>query len=224
MQPSRRRVGPAHCATPPGMVVSATILRSLPNDRDARPRRAPGRRLRRRCRAGAPRRVIVLAGCLIAMISFGPRSAMGFFTNEMSVDRGWALAIFSLSAAIQNILWGIGQPFAGALADRFGVTRVLIVGAVLYAAGPRLDGPRRRPVVAPHVGGRPDRLRPRRLLVQSGAGGVRQAPAAVVAADGARRRLGGGLVRPVPVRAARGVPEGRHRLGSDADAVRRGRC
>ncbi|WP_126396681.1 MFS transporter [Blastochloris tepida] len=79
--------------------------------------------------------VIVLAGCLIAMISFGPRSAMGFFTNEMSVDRGWALAVFSLSAAIQNILWGIGQPFAGALADRFGVTRVLMAGAVLYALG-----------------------------------------------------------------------------------------
>ncbi|NJO54525.1 MAG: MFS transporter [Bacteroidales bacterium] len=79
--------------------------------------------------------VIVLAGCLIAMVSFGPRSAMGFFTNEMSVDRGWALAVFSLSAAIQNILWGIGQPFAGALADRFGVTRVLVVGAVLYALG-----------------------------------------------------------------------------------------
>ncbi|NJL08243.1 MAG: MFS transporter [Methylacidiphilales bacterium] len=79
--------------------------------------------------------VIVLAGCLIAMVSFGPRSAMGFFTNEMSVDRGWALAVFSLSAAIQNILWGIGQPFAGALADRFGVTRVLVAGTLLYALG-----------------------------------------------------------------------------------------
>jgi MFS family permease len=78
---------------------------------------------------------IVLAGCLIAMVSFGPRSAMGFFTNEMSVDRGWALAIFSFSAAIQNILWGIGQPFAGALADRYGIAKVLVVGALLYAAG-----------------------------------------------------------------------------------------
>ncbi|KAA5603129.1 MFS transporter [Blastochloris sulfoviridis] len=102
-------------ATPAPAVRPATVSASLPGWR------TPG--------------VIVLAGCLIAMISFGPRSAMGFFTNEMSVDRGWALAVFSLSAAIQNILWGIGQPFAGALADRFGVTRVLVVGAVLYAAG-----------------------------------------------------------------------------------------
>ncbi|BAR99264.1 MFS permease [Blastochloris viridis] len=79
--------------------------------------------------------MIVLAGCLIAMVSFGPRSAMGFFTNEMSVDRSWALAIFSFSAALQNILWGIGQPVAGAIADRYGLAKVLVVGAVLYAAG-----------------------------------------------------------------------------------------
>ena len=77
---------------------------------------------------------IVLAGCLISMLSFGPRATMGFFTNEMSVDRGWALAIFSLSAAIQNILWGLGQPIAGAIADRFGIAKVIAGGAILYGA------------------------------------------------------------------------------------------
>jgi MFS family permease len=79
--------------------------------------------------------VILLAGALCAMVTFGPRASLGLFTNEMSSDRGWALAIFSLSAAIQNLLWGLGQPFAGALADRYGSRPVLVVGAVVYAAG-----------------------------------------------------------------------------------------
>lgn len=79
--------------------------------------------------------VIIAAGCLIAMLSFGPRSALGQFLTPMSVDMHWGRDVFSLALAIQNLLWGAAQPFAGALADRFGASRVLSAGAILYAIG-----------------------------------------------------------------------------------------
>ena len=79
--------------------------------------------------------VILACGCLIAIISFGPRSAMGQFLTPLSLDRGWGRDVFSLAIAIQNLLWGLGQPFAGAVADRFGALKVMSGGALLYAAG-----------------------------------------------------------------------------------------
>jgi MFS family permease len=79
--------------------------------------------------------VIILCGCLISLIGFGPRSAFGFFLTPMSAANGWGRDVFALAFALQNLLWGIGQPFAGAVADRFGMVRVLSVGALLYAAG-----------------------------------------------------------------------------------------
>src|SRR6202140_886210 len=79
--------------------------------------------------------VIVLCGCLIAMISFGPRSTLGFFLTPQSQANGWGRDVFGLALAVQNLLWGLGQPIAGAIADRFGVLRGMCVGAVLYAGG-----------------------------------------------------------------------------------------
>jgi len=79
--------------------------------------------------------VVVVCGCLIAMISFGPRSSLGFFLTPLSQTNHWGRDVFALAVAIQNLLWGIGQPFAGGIADRFGTNRVLCVGAVLYALG-----------------------------------------------------------------------------------------
>ncbi len=79
--------------------------------------------------------VVVACGCLIAMISFGPRSSLGFFLTPLSLTNNWGRDVFALAVAIQNLLWGIGQPFAGAIADRFGTNRVLCVGALLYALG-----------------------------------------------------------------------------------------
>src|ERR687890_2826216 len=78
---------------------------------------------------------VVLAGCLIALIGFGPRASAGLFQVPMTTEYGWGRDIFGLAIAIQNLLWGLGQPFAGAIADRFGTVRVLCVGALLYAAG-----------------------------------------------------------------------------------------
>src|ERR1700726_2213669 len=79
--------------------------------------------------------VIIVCGCLIALLSFGPRSSLGFFVQPMSREFSWGRDVFGLALAVQNLLWGLGQPIAGAIADRFGVLRVMCVGAVLYAGG-----------------------------------------------------------------------------------------
>lgn len=79
--------------------------------------------------------LVLVAGCLIAMLTFGPRASSGFFLLPMSNTYGWGRDVFGLALALQNLLWGLGSPFAGAVADRFGTVRVLCFGAVLYAAG-----------------------------------------------------------------------------------------
>ncbi len=79
--------------------------------------------------------VVVLSGCIIALLSFGPRSAAGQFLTPLSLANGWGRDVFSVAFAIQNLLWGIGQPFAGAVADRFGTVRVLCTGALMYGLG-----------------------------------------------------------------------------------------
>jgi MFS family permease len=79
--------------------------------------------------------VIIICGCLIALLSFGPRSSLGFFVQPMGREFSWGRDVFGLALAVQNLLWGLGQPVAGAIADRFGVLRVMCVGAVLYAGG-----------------------------------------------------------------------------------------
>jgi MFS family permease len=79
--------------------------------------------------------VIVVFGCLVAMISFGPRSSLGFFLTPLSETNHWGRDVFAFAVAIQNLVWGIGQPFAGGIADRFGTNRVLCVGAVFYTLG-----------------------------------------------------------------------------------------
>ena len=79
--------------------------------------------------------LIIVCGCAIALLSFGPRSTLGFFIQPMGSELSWGRDVFGLALAVQNLLWGLGQPVAGAIADRFGVLRVICVGAVLYAAG-----------------------------------------------------------------------------------------
>lgn len=78
---------------------------------------------------------VVFAGCAIALIGFGPRASAGLFQLPITGEFGWGRDTFGLAIAIQNLLWGLGAPFAGAVADRYGMTRVLCVGAILYAAG-----------------------------------------------------------------------------------------
>jgi MFS family permease len=79
--------------------------------------------------------VVVVCGCLISLTSFGPRSSLGFFLAPLSQANHWDREVFSMAFAIQNLLWGVGQPFAGGIADRFGASRVIMVGAAMYALG-----------------------------------------------------------------------------------------
>lgn len=79
--------------------------------------------------------IVIVAGCLVAIVNFGVRSSFGLFTAPVSEAHQWPREIFSFAMALQNLLWGIATPIAGAVADRFGSARVLIAGAVIYAAG-----------------------------------------------------------------------------------------
>src|SRR4030095_5461109 len=68
--------------------------------------------------------VVAACGCLIASIRFCPASPLGFLLRHLSETNHWGRDVVALAVAIQNLLWGIGQPFAGAIADRFGTNRV----------------------------------------------------------------------------------------------------
>jgi len=79
--------------------------------------------------------LVLACGSAIALISLGERSAFGLFQNDMANAREWGRETFALAFAIQNLVWGIGQPIAGALGDRYGTFKVLVVGGLLYAIG-----------------------------------------------------------------------------------------
>ncbi len=79
--------------------------------------------------------VLIVSGCLVAIVNFGIRSTFGFFTAPVSDAHGWPREIFSFAMAMQNLLWGLATPVAGMLADRYGSARVLIVGSLIYCAG-----------------------------------------------------------------------------------------
>ncbi len=82
----------------------------------------------------------ILAGCLIAFLSFGFAATFGVFLQPMSADLGLGREIFSLSVAVQLLAWGFTQPFAGMAADRYGTARVLAFGALMSALGFFLRG------------------------------------------------------------------------------------
>ena len=82
-----------------------------------------------------PPEIMIAAGCLIAMLTWGPRSAMGAMQLPILDTTGMSTEAFAFALAMQNLIWGFGQPFAGAIADRLGTMRVLVGGGLLYAAG-----------------------------------------------------------------------------------------
>ncbi len=79
--------------------------------------------------------LVIVCGCLISLLSFGPRSILGLFLVPMTETQGWSREVFALALAIQNLMWGLGQPVAGAIADRYGSARVLVFGGFVYAGG-----------------------------------------------------------------------------------------
>ncbi|MFQ6576340.1 MFS transporter [Pseudomonas sp. UM16] len=83
---------------------------------------------------------ILLGAALILALSLGVRHGFGLFLAPMSADFGWGREVFAFAIALQNLIWGLAQPFAGALADRLGAAKVVMVGGVLYAVGLVLMG------------------------------------------------------------------------------------
>nr|WP_176947339.1 MFS transporter [Pseudomonas benzenivorans] len=83
---------------------------------------------------------VLLGASLILALSLGIRHGFGLFLAPMSAEFGWGREVFAFAIALQNLVWGLAQPFAGALADRFGAQRTVLVGGVLYAVGLGLMG------------------------------------------------------------------------------------
>ncbi|MBP6189176.1 MAG: MFS transporter [Azonexus sp.] len=79
--------------------------------------------------------VILIVGCVILTLSMGVRHTAGLFLQPMTLDNGWSRETFSFAFALQNLIWGLGSPFAGALADRYGAGRTLLVAATFYVLG-----------------------------------------------------------------------------------------
>jgi MFS family permease len=82
--------------------------------------------------------IVVICGGIILLLSFGIRSSFGIFLQPISIDLNWSREVFAFSLALQNLLWGLSQPFAGIIADRFGAGRVIVVGGLFYAVGTSL--------------------------------------------------------------------------------------
>lgn len=78
---------------------------------------------------------VLLVGCAIILVSFAIRASFGVFQIPIADEFGWARAEFSLAIAIQNLAWGIGQPIFGAIAEKIGDRKAIILGALFYAAG-----------------------------------------------------------------------------------------
>ncbi len=78
---------------------------------------------------------LLATACLISLISIGTRAGFGVFLTPVSGDLGWGREVFALAIALQQLVWGVAQPLAGMIADKFGTARTVAAGAVCYAAG-----------------------------------------------------------------------------------------
>lgn len=84
--------------------------------------------------------LIIVLGSLVISLAMGLRHGFGLFLEPMSSDLGWGREVFAFALALQNLIWGLSQPFSGALADRFGAARIVVVGGLLYALGLAMMG------------------------------------------------------------------------------------
>ena len=78
---------------------------------------------------------VLLCGAMIVTLSMGVRHGFGLWLQPITTERGWSRETFAFALAVQNLAWGLAGPIAGGIADRFGSFRVLVAGALLYAAG-----------------------------------------------------------------------------------------
>ncbi|MEM0948274.1 MAG: MFS transporter [Pseudomonadota bacterium] len=99
-------------------------------------------------RAASPSLVtpVLVAGCVILLVSFAIRGSFGVFQIPIAEEFGWPRAEFSTAIAIQNLAWGIGQPIFGAIAEKIGDRRAIFLGVLMYAAGIALTAAATSPI------------------------------------------------------------------------------
>lgn len=79
--------------------------------------------------------MVLTAGAIVVLLVFGLRASFALFLKPMSLDLGWGREVFALAMATQNLMWGVAQPFASAIAEKWGAGRVIAAGGVLYGIG-----------------------------------------------------------------------------------------
>ena len=79
--------------------------------------------------------VVLVCGGMVLTLSMGLRHGFGLFLQPMSADLHWGRETFALAMAVQNLVWGIVQPFTGMFADRYGTAKVVVTGALIYVLG-----------------------------------------------------------------------------------------
>src|SRR5271166_4835960 len=82
--------------------------------------------------------LVTLAAAGILMVTMGARQTLGLFVSPLNSSTGLGITTISLALAVAQLMWGVIQPVAGALADRYGPARVLVAGLVILAVGTAL--------------------------------------------------------------------------------------
>src|ERR1700676_715764 len=75
---------------------------------------------------------VLIIACVALSVGYGVRQCLGLFIVPLEGARGWSAGVFALAFALQNLVWGIAQPFAGAIADRFGARATVASGGLLF--------------------------------------------------------------------------------------------
>ena len=150
---------------------------------------------------------VLACGAAIVTLSMGIRHGFGLWLQPITQAQNWTRETFALAIAIQNISWGVAGIFAGMVADRFGAFRVIIVGALFYAAGPGGHGPRAHAAAVRAERGRADRHCAGRHHLRRGLRRDRAQRAGRPALVGHGHHGGGRLFRAVPDGAGRGLPD-----------------
>ena len=79
--------------------------------------------------------VVLICGCLVLLLAMGVRYSFGLYLAPVSRDLALDFQIFSFAIALQNLLWGLSQPFTGAIADKYGSGRVIAIAGGLHVLG-----------------------------------------------------------------------------------------
>ena len=164
--------------------------------------------------------VIIAAGAVVLALSFGVRSIFGVVLDPLSDGLGWPRETFALSLAIQNLVWGLGQPFFGMIADRMGDRRALWLGFGIYLGRDAAVGRRHLADGAAHGRGRDGRPRHLGNRLRAGARGGRPRGAGGEAEPGAGPDRGAGRGRSAGDAAGRLGPRVRVRLADRGAGVR----